>query len=67
MVGNFTLSYLLFYQVIEIFNARLVPFQILLGENFTPFTGSLYKFSSPWMPNIEEKEIPEERHCFIIF
>lgn len=43
MVGNFILSYLLFYKVIGLFNARLVPLQIILEEkNFTPFTGSLY-------------------------
>lgn len=37
MVGNFILSYLLFYKVIGIFNARIVPFQILPGEKFHTF------------------------------
>lgn len=37
MVGNFILSDLLFYRVIGIFNARLAPSQIILGEKFHSF------------------------------
>lgn len=37
VVGNFILAHLLFYIVIRIFNARLVPLQIILGGKFHSF------------------------------